>query len=305
MSFGLHSRIVAGNARCSSLAVVILLLAAASTAVAGSLPGLNLGANKTLSKSVVMAPAPAPLLAAPGNPGVLPPWSSPFGASYGEWGARWWRWILSVPAGGNPLVGDATAFCDAGQSGPVWFLVGQNGSHACTVPSGRGIFFPIINLYLNAPCAFPECAAELTPAACAANPAACTACLQSLADDFLGSVTEMHVELDGVALSNLFNYRGGSGVFSFAADPSLHFIDGCLTDEPQPFLTDGYWLMLAPLRVGTHSLHFSASSTFLGSPFTIDVSYALTVAPGGRGRGQLAGASESSLPWGVIKQLYK
>jgi hypothetical protein len=283
------------------LAVASLLLAATSQA-SGLWSSPKAPSLATAEKT---APGNAEPVAA-GNAGVLPPWTHPYGASYGEWAGRWWRWILSVPAGSNPLVDDASTFCDAGQSGPVWFLVGQNGEHGCTIPTGRAIFFPIINAYVNSPCPFPECAAALTSEACAEDPVACTACLQSLADDFLGSVTDLNVVLDGRSLGNLNDYRAGSGLFSFAADPSLHFIDGCLTDEPQPFLADGFWIMLAPLRVGSHTLHFSASGIFLGSPFAIDVTYDLTVeASSGRGRNTTAPKDPSNARWGAIKELYR
>ena len=44
-------------------------------------------------------------------------------------------------------------------------------------------------------------------------------------------------------------------------------------------LTQGYYLMLAPLSVGPHTLHFTGT---FGEPFnfTLDVTYNLTVAPG-------------------------
>ena len=37
-----------------------------------------------------------------GNPGVVPPSVNEFGNPYGEWTARWWQWLLSIPAATNP-----------------------------------------------------------------------------------------------------------------------------------------------------------------------------------------------------------
>src|SRR5690242_15482225 len=54
------------------------------------------------------------------NPGVIPVNASPYGATYGEWSARWWQWAFSLPVDHHPLFD--TADCSAGQSGPVWFL---------------------------------------------------------------------------------------------------------------------------------------------------------------------------------------
>ena len=47
-----------------------------------------------------------------------------------------------------------------------------------------------------------------------------------------------------------------------------------------PNVTDGYWMMLAPLAVGAHTLHFKSEITggvFAGA--VIDVTYGLTVGP--------------------------
>ncbi len=52
----------------------------------------------------------------PGNP----PWchqTSRFGNTYGEWSARWWQWILSVPADKNPNLDTTGAHCAEAQSG--------------------------------------------------------------------------------------------------------------------------------------------------------------------------------------------
>ena len=43
-----------------------------------------------------------------------------------------------------------------------------------------------------------------------------------------------------------------------------------------PAMTDGYWVMLAPLSPGQHTLEFGGT---VGSPvnFTLDITYNLTV----------------------------
>jgi hypothetical protein len=90
------------------------------------------------------------------NPGVLPPQSHAFGATYGEWNARWWQWALSMPVDAHPLFD--TADCSAGQSGHVWFLgstfsatpdpgdpdnaIIGTAERDCTVPTGKALFHP-------------------------------------------------------------------------------------------------------------------------------------------------------------------
>src|SRR5690349_1562093 len=72
-----------------------------------------------------------------------------YGASYGEWSARWWEWALSIPAAQNPVLEQNGANCGIGQVGNVWFLAGSFSGNpvtrACTLPAGKPIFFPLIN----------------------------------------------------------------------------------------------------------------------------------------------------------------
>ncbi|WP_329443162.1 hypothetical protein OG906_14855 [Streptomyces sp. NBC_01426] len=62
--------------------------------------------------------------------------------------ARWWKWALSAPEDRSP-VGDTTGR-NAGWRQPedLWFLAGTHGGRVvrrCTVPSGRRLFFPVLN----------------------------------------------------------------------------------------------------------------------------------------------------------------
>src|SRR5438046_3826702 len=89
------------------------------------------------------------------DPIIIPRDSVTYGRTYGDWAAAWWQWALSIPASHHPLFD--TADCGVGQSGPVFFLGGKACStldthcdfgHAdriCTVPSGKALFFPVIN----------------------------------------------------------------------------------------------------------------------------------------------------------------
>jgi len=205
---------------------------------------------------------------------VIPAGSKPYGKSYGEWGAAWWNWAISIPYSSNPIFDPDGSSCGVGQSGPVWFLAGSPGgtvTRTCSVPAGKGIFFPIVDFLVDYPCP-PEFGFEPAPG-------------QSL-EDFLteygafilGYVDHMAVDVDGVAIGGLSTYRGTSRMFTFTGDPSLtSTYDPCITGTPQPGVSDGYWIMLAPLPSGEHTVHFSATLTGLG--FGLDVTYALHVGP--------------------------
>src|SRR5687767_2637946 len=89
------------------------------------------------------------------GPSVFSPDSKPYGMTYQEWTAKWWQWFISIPADKNPINDPTGERCAEGQSGPVWFLVGSGGGRAereCTVPAGKAIMIPSINVE----CAFSE-----------------------------------------------------------------------------------------------------------------------------------------------------
>jgi hypothetical protein len=89
--------------------------------------------------------------------------------------------------------------------------------------------------------------------------------------------------VDGRRLNDLFGYRATSPLFTFTADPSLVALDPCVTGTPQFGVTDGYWLMLNPLPPGQHTIFSRGQIDFGGgSTFESQVTYNITVVPGGR-----------------------
>jgi hypothetical protein len=220
-------------------------------------------------------------LAGNANPKVLPPNSAPYGKSYGEWGAAWWQWAVSFPYEVNPVYNDPTgAFAGLGQSGPVWFLAGTGGTNAvraCTVPAGKGLFFPILNIMVDYPCPEP-------PVFQPAPGQTMEDFLTQWAHWYIDHVTALAAEVDGVALQGLEKYRAYSKMFYVTMDPSLIVVDPCnIGPTPQPAVSEGYWIMLAPLTPGNHLIHFTGRWLFTQEPdgfdwdFTVDVTYYLTV----------------------------
>src|SRR5262245_65845670 len=62
----------------------------------------------------------------------------------------WWKWALETPASENPLTDTTGQFAAVNQSGRVWFLAGNAGGttvRTITVPSGKALFFPIVNVF--------------------------------------------------------------------------------------------------------------------------------------------------------------
>ena len=192
------------------------------------------------------------------NPGVLPPSSHPFGATYGVWSARWWQWALGQPVPTNPLLDTTGASCGVGQAGKVWFLAGTFGGgsaiRTCTIPAGKALFFPVANAF---------CSEEGN-----GTPEAQRACAKSTMD----AATNLSAEVDSISIQDLQLYRVQSPIFDLTLPDNNIF--GAPAGVYTPTAADGIQLMLAPLSAGSHVIHFH--TVFPGND-PIDVTYHLTV----------------------------
>ncbi len=206
---------------------------------------------------------------------VFPLTSSPYGNSYGDWAAAWWQWAFSLPAVDNPLFDETGSKCGNGQSGPVFFLAGVfnvTGSavrNDCTVPSGKALFFPI----LNVECSNVEGNGDTQVA------------LRDCAAFYAGLATGLQAEIDGVSIPDLSSDRVVSPSFDFSL-PNGNVLGAasgsCIQSPPgscvAPNLSagDGFYVMVAPLSDGAHTVHFKGT---FGAPinFTTDVTYHMHV----------------------------
>jgi hypothetical protein len=218
-----------------------------------------------------------------GNPGILPPQSHPYGKSYGEWSAEHWKWLYSMPIDHHPLFD--TAECDEGQSGPVWFLGGTftptvegnvvvgRAERYCTVPLGKALFFPI----LDSECATLE------------GNGTTDAELRSCATFFQNHAYNMTCTIDGKPVRNVDSYRVQSPLFTYGPLPENNVLlnsgyPAAVAGATSPSVSDGVFLMVAPLSRGCHTIHFTGAltlSTANGDPFDfdfrLDITYHLTV----------------------------
>jgi hypothetical protein len=202
--------------------------------------------------------------AAGNNPGVLPPGSTPFGKTYGEWSAAWWQWALRIPAAENPLTQDGAVDCSAEQSGRVWYLVGVisvsgTADRSCTIPPGTFLFFPVINT---------ECSTLEAPPFHGDNPAELRECVENI------QVSDIHATIDGVPVNNLNAFNVESPAFTF--DVPEDNVLGVPGPDTGLSVSSGVYLMLAPLSAGEHTLHFGG--TYPDFNFTLDITYHITVA---------------------------
>jgi hypothetical protein len=239
------------------------------------------------------------------NPKVMPPQAHPFGATYGEWDARWWQWFFQTPMSTNPEFSPpgtpsapAPVQCSAGQSGKVWFIGGTflptsttqgvvraDVYRTCSIPSGTFIFLPVLNNeYDNLGCPNTSFSAdELT--------AAVNIGINGIVSN------SMSATIDGFPVSGLTDshsaFRAPSAFFSYTlpAD-NIGPLFGCTfpqgTTPPAPgAIADGVYLMLKPLRPGAHAIHFGGELNVPTNPtppapsapidFIQNINYTITV----------------------------
>jgi hypothetical protein len=200
------------------------------------------------------------------------PSSTPFNTKFKQWSAQWWQFVLSFPGAENPFLDPTGGRCMIGQRGPVWFLMSATGgsvSRTCAIPTGKSLFFPIVNFANvntpNLPGSSNQTAPELR-----ADIAPC-----------LDAVTALSVEVDGQQLINFDKkdkFRIKSKVFEAAIPANGFFPAGIYS----PAVDDGFYIMLKPLAPGQHTLHIAAARNGCPSspaPFSVDVNYSLTVVP--------------------------
>jgi hypothetical protein len=205
---------------------------------------------------------------------VVSPQAESFPLTYGEWGARWWQYVLGIPTDENPLFDTTGAQCRLGQWGPVFFLVGTATTgpvkrNKCEVPAGAGLFLPIINIS----CAVPEDGSTAQD-------------ISTLCSGFIDQVDpkSLSLTIDGTSIPNLKNFRA-SEFFSFTGSAHGPFettgcvaaLQPCYADFRSTAFSDGYWAMLKPLSPDRqHTVHFHAEGP---NSFVVDVTYKLKVVP--------------------------
>jgi hypothetical protein len=187
-----------------------------------------------------------------GRADVVSPSEAYLGMSYGDWSAAWWQWTTQLPDAKYLYVGDSDGHrCSdyVQTSAPVFFLVGGGDEHktavrTCTVPRGKAIFLPIINV---------ECS-TLEPAPWHGdNEYALRTCASNWVNPTV--LRSLKVVLDGAPLNNLQNTRAQSPVFPFT---SLTDTGNLGVKGTGSSVADGYWVLLKPLSPGKHTIHFEA-----------------------------------------------
>lgn len=206
---------------------------------------------------------------------VFSPDANVFGMSYGDWSAAWWQYVLSIPVSENPVLDETGEFCGIGQSGgPIFFLVGavtgEPVTRDCTAPAGKALVVPILNV---------ECSNVEDPDAelsfYGGNAHEMRMCAAGHADNIV--VQSLNVTIDRKKIQDLRPFRVQSPLFDFNMPEEDNFLDlsGVTSGSA---VSDGYWIIIEPLRPGEYELHFEGEAHLTDEfTFYMDVTYNLTV----------------------------
>lgn len=180
----------------------------------------------------------------------------------GRLGAEWWQHLISIPTQLNPILDETGASCMIGQRGDIWFLHGSLGNalgspieRSCTIPTGKRIFLPVINLICIP---FPDETIQQNARAC---------------KEAIDAVNFTSLEIDGRARDRLIERAQDKKGFDVTAP------DDNLFGAPAGVyiaVHDGFFALLPVLRPGEHTIHFKGSSSG-PSGFSVDVIYHIHV----------------------------
>lgn len=174
-----------------------------------------------------------------------------------ELSAAWWKWALEKPSSASPFDGsyEGGARCN-GQSADasaknVWFLAGtitgEEVSRTCTAPSGREIFFPVVNLLdLNVEGAQSE--EELRQE------------VKGWMDEALANPgPPLFATVDGQPVE-MKRLDSPSDLFHFTLLKRNYVTENFGVASGQYVgVTDGVWVTLPPLPKGNHTVHFGGN----------------------------------------------
>ena len=182
--------------------------------------------------------------------------SSPYGKSYQDWMADWWKWYVSVDKQHNPnfegLVDDyqqVECAYNQNSSSPVfhlWFINpdrGQIAEESCNVPAGKAIAVPIDLGLMDYHDPKVDVKTEDN--------------IARIVKESNIYPNEFDVTLDGTPLqfANDDSNRVTTGLFNVTLPENNIWYDEAVEDDPS--VADGWILLLNPLPPGEHVLKYT------------------------------------------------
>lgn len=202
--------------------------------------------------------------------------SKPYGKSYDEWCIEWWKWVFLTEAttdgDGNPthpVLDISGQYFMNGQSSTsdVIFLAGtftgEATTRTITIGQDKALFFPLINgetdNMWNDP---PKNVGQLK---------------KSIKENDKQEILKLTI--DDKEIGNLGKYYFTSSKFTYhiRSENSVYDYFGATGWDDKdiyPAISYGYWVMLAPLSSGSHTIYFYAGPSSGGHQ---EVTYYITV----------------------------
>lgn len=195
------------------------------------------------------------------NMGIYQPTARPFGHSIGDWSAKWWQWLLSIPKSINPTNDLTGTHASVGQPDPrVFFLcqtiegVKEIPIREISIPKGTSIFMPILNWISD----FYEHGNSEQE-------------LVETAKHRMDSIGNLNFSLEGKNIQGLEKFRALSDFFSVEL-PTDNILG--LPPGRTRFISDGYWIFTEPIR---NDLALSTYASCSSGVTKIGINYCIKV----------------------------
>jgi len=212
-------------------------------------PTISIPTPGLLLRGVLLAAAMFACLAG-SRAAVLPPDAVFEGRTLGEWNAEAWKWIYSVPGSKSPSMDCDGQWANENQpGGSVFFIAPMSGegplpcARTFTVPANKHLLVPVLPITIDNIDTLPPLEIEQ---------------MYDALDSVAAIPEDIFASIDGVAVTNLLQYRATSPPFSFYfRDVDNHisaFYKKPVVGLLDPMVVDGYWLLLEPLTPGPHVL---------------------------------------------------
>ncbi|MFN8470624.1 MAG: hypothetical protein U0822_00260 [Anaerolineae bacterium] len=192
--------------------------------------------------SLLLSLVPATPVAVADDPASL---LLPVDGSWQDMSSNWYQWVMSNPAATFPLTQESICSVGASASGNTLFVAGgvwtKRQKFACDVPSGKRLFLPVANLMV-----FPT------------EPGETPAVIRSQAKAGVDGYYDLRAAVDGIAVQNVQRYRLPSpSTFPLTISPDSYLATeyGYAAGKYTGAATDGYYLYLAPMTPGSHTIY--------------------------------------------------
>jgi hypothetical protein len=207
-----------------------------------------------------------------GTVNIFTPKELPFGETYEAHIKKFWKWILELPKYKNPWYDETGTICTREQpaKSKLFYLGGNGGgriegwNRTCTVPSGKGLFIPVLVVAVSQK-DFPHKNIQE---------------LSKIAKKDQDSVTNLYLKIDSKQYDDkeLGKYRTRTGKFSVTFPENAIFETSKGDAE---VVTDGHYIITDKLSKGNHIVHYKSSLTCwsdgLEPKFAQDIKYSLIV----------------------------